>query len=823
MKIQYGLLRVVVLCMAIVLGMGVGYTCAQHPCTEFWLSFGEHRLTTTQDTGYFGSGVFGADIFFEIQINTMHQAKGYIHFTNSNESVPFSVSPGHVFSYRLTYKQAKGCYNRTLLKRDNLSVYVRSDSAITVSAIIRKNYSADATLVLPVEALGCNHIVFRQNGNTTPQQDELCVVVATQNNTSVVLDGQMLCSLDRGETYYFSIPFSASVTQRKIISSKPVALFNVEKLTNIPLSGIIDKLYEQYYSINTAGKDFFIPASDMGQDFVQVMATENNTSITTRGGTLRTDISGVGRLNGLGAGEWAWIEVFRRDSGCFISADKPVLVCSFLPSCNFRDPLRLRSGKGDPSVVWVPPLNHRVRSCIVKPFEIPGNANEMIPQYHVMIAVPFAGKDSCAVCVNSGKKTALYGGKWRDHPSGWSYYDMPLDKDTTYLFSNNAFGLQAYSYGLAEAESYYLLASAKFRNWERSFTANDTQYLKLPELFFCEQEITFQAEVADSLSHQPGHIRWYIDSVEEITARDQLVWKKYFTKGSYHIRMAVRYADEYDTATYIISSILHITRLEADVRTTPENCHHSDGSIILFVSSEDSASLTCMVDSTGGYRNPITGLKAGMYHITLQDRYCQWEQTVPIDSVAGPKADFDITDTIASEGMEIMFADKSLPGGAAINRWQWDMGDNTALSGNKVSHVYRLKNNYLIRLIVSDENHCLDTAEKRVRIVPAPCFPNAFAPDDGLQGNRFFRPMEECGRFHTFEMTIYNRWGNVVWRQCCNEGECPPYHDNSFWWDGKDMQGHPLSAGIYFYVVKATYSNSRLTPLYLNGSITLFR
>ena len=151
------------------------------------------------------------------------------------------------------------------------------------------------------------------------------------------------------------------------------------------------------------------------------------------------------------------------------------------------------------------------------------------------------------------------------------------------------------------------------------------------------------------------------------------------------------------------------------------------------------------------------------------------------------------------------------------------MGDNTALSGNKVAHVYRLKNNYIIRLIVSDENHCLDTAEKMVRIVPAPCFPNAFAPDDGLQGNRYFRPMEECGRFHTFEMTIYNRWGNVVWRQYCNEGECPPYHDNSFWWDGKDMQGHPLSAGIYFYVVKATYSHNRQNPLYLNGSITLFR
>ncbi len=822
MNKPHGTIRAGTFFLTMLLCMGAIHAHAQSSCTEFWLSFGEHRLRAL-DTGHFGNCTFGTELFFEIQINSMHQANGHIIFTHSNETVPFHVSPGHTFSYRPTYKQAKGCYHKTMDKRDNLSVCIQSDSSISVSAISRKNYDADATLVLPVEAVGCDYCIFRQNGNTTPQQDELCVIIATENNTVVKIGGQLLCTLDKGETYYFSISHSASGIQREIRSSKPVALFNVEKLTNIPLFGITDKLYEQYHPKSTGGKEFFIPASDMGSDFVQIMATENNTNITLSGGRLRTDISGPGKLNGLDAGEWAWIEISTADSGCHIITDKPALACSFLPSCNFRDPLRIRTGKGDPAMAWVSPLNRRVSSCIIKPFEIPGNPNEMIPQYHAMIVVPSAGKDSCSVCVNGGKNKALFGGEWYNHPSGWSYYDMLLDKDSTYLFSNSAFGLQAYSYGLAQTESYYMLASAKFRNWERSFTANDTHYLKLPELFFCEQEITFQAEVADSLSHQPGHICWYIDSVEEITARDQLVWKKHFTKGSYHIRMAVRYADEYDTATYSISSILHITRLEADVRTTPENCHHSDGSIILSVSSEDSASLTCMVDSTGGYRNPITGLKAGMYHITLQDRYCQWEQTVPIDSVAGPKADFDITDTIASEGMEIMFADKSLPGGAAINRWQWDMGDNTALSGNKVAHVYRLKNNYIIRLIVSDENHCLDTAEKMVRIVPAPCFPNAFAPDDGLQGNRFFRPMEECGRFHTFEMTIYNRWGNVVWRQCCNEGECPPYHDNSFWWDGKDMQGHPLSAGIYFYVVKATYSNSRLTPLYLNGSITLFR
>ncbi|MBQ5531935.1 MAG: gliding motility-associated C-terminal domain-containing protein, partial [Bacteroidales bacterium] len=92
-----------------------------------------------------------------------------------------------------------------------------------------------------------------------------------------------------------------------------------------------------------------------------------------------------------------------------------------------------------------------------------------------------------------------------------------------------------------------------------------------------------------------------------------------------------------------------------------------------------------------------------------------------------------------------------------------------------------------------------------------------------MEYNRVFCPLEESGMYLSFDMTIYNRWGNEVWHQCCKNGVCPRYHDSGFWWDGTDSQGKPLSAGVYFYVVKAVPSQSGSRPLLLKGSVTLFR
>ena len=73
------------------------------------------------------------------------------------------------------------------------------------------------------------------------------------------------------------------------------------------------------------------------------------------------------------------------------------------------------------------------------------------------------------------------------------------------------------------------------------------------------------------------------------------------------------------------------------------------------------------------------------------------------------------------------------------------------------------------------------------------CFievPNVFTPNnDGL--NDVFQVNSDCN-FTQFEMSIYNRWGNLVYRT----------FDFGIPWDGNDATGRDLPEGVYFYVFR---------------------
>ena len=68
--------------------------------------------------------------------------------------------------------------------------------------------------------------------------------------------------------------------------------------------------------------------------------------------------------------------------------------------------------------------------------------------------------------------------------------------------------------------------------------------------------------------------------------------------------------------------------------------------------------------------------------------------------------------------------------------------------------------------------------------------PNVFSPNgDGI--NDIFRPMEAIN-IGTYQLDIYDRWGRpVVTLQ---------HPDHA--WDGTNSLGHPLTEGVYFWVVR---------------------
>jgi len=97
-----------------------------------------------------------------------------------------------------------------------------------------------------------------------------------------------------------------------------------------------------------------------------------------------------------------------------------------------------------------------------------------------------------------------------------------------------------------------------------------------------------------------------------------------------------------------------------------------------------------------------------------------------------------------------------------------------------------------IVLVAKDANGC--EAYDTVQVIVIPCesdlkIPNVFTPNgDNLNDTYYIKYL--CP-ITDFLITIYNRWGNVVYKS----------NDYNFHWNGKDDNGKECSDGVYYYII----------------------
>jgi PKD repeat protein len=237
--------------------------------------------------------------------------------------------------------------------------------------------------------------------------------------------------------------------------------------------------------------------------------------------------------------------------------------------------------------------------------------------------------------------------------------------------------------------------------------------------------------------------------------------------------------------------------------------------------------------------------RSGKYPCTLIVTYsaagCKhtYNDTVGITIHPSPQAEFGIFDKEGNEvtdlsdrgirtGETARFTDLSQPGGGSIVQWHWMFGNGDSavnVQGSDQEHRYTgVSGVQQIWLHVHDANGCMDSIMHELLVTEFLSFPNVFSPNgDGI--NDCFVPLEVGGYFERFDMTIYNRWGGVVWQRYCTGGEkgrCPDYEHEDFWWNGKTATGANASEGVYFWVVSAT-PKSGTGDIILQGSVTLVR
>lgn len=160
----------------------------------------------------------------------------------------------------------------------------------------------------------------------------------------------------------------------------------------------------------------------------------------------------------------------------------------------------------------------------------------------------------------------------------------------------------------------------------------------------------------------------------------------------------------------------------------------------------------------------------------------------------GLDAFFTASNTDASLGETIFYVDGSTAQNPIVS-WNWSLGNVAPFTNNTgatVSSTYVTPGSIPITLIIEDALGCFDSYTTNIQVNGDFNMPNIFTPD-GNGANETFSFHYDI--FESFNISIMNRWGNVV-HQANNQ-------TGTIFWDGLTQSGQMAHEGTYFYIFDA--------------------
>lgn len=195
-------------------------------------------------------------------------------------------------------------------------------------------------------------------------------------------------------------------------------------------------------------------------------------------------------------------------------------------------------------------------------------------------------------------------------------------------------------------------------------------------------------------------------------------------------------------------------------------------------------------ETDSGSSVSFTYAEAGTYEVGLQVTTgfgCTDSTTSTISVFENPVADA----TYEATGPSVQFSADLLPGEEAT----WTILDTVYSGQNPFNYTFPDSGNYVIELLVINENGCMDTSLFSIHVEAVPQFetPNVFTPNGDLL-NDWFRP--ETYSMVEANMKIFNRWGRPVFTYA---GSIPPV--DQWGWDGTVNGGAKAAEGTYYYLL----------------------
>ncbi len=239
----------------------------------------------------------------------------------------------------------------------------------------------------------------------------------------------------------------------------------------------------------------------------------------------------------------------------------------------------------------------------------------------------------------------------------------------------------------------------------------------------------------------------------------------------------------------------------SSIQTTGENCNLSDGTAnFSFSPAASSIVWSSGITST---TNTALGLSAGNYTVTLTNGACATSTVITINPIIN-------TFTI-SPNIVIQQGNSTQINSSAGTSYTWTPITNLSCTNcpNPIANPDQTTS-YCVN---SFDGLCTYTNCVTIS-VETPCIinknysaPNAFSPNgDGNNDEFCIKGLSNC--ISTFEISIYNRWGEMVYSSA----------EADFCWDGK-YKGSTLDPAVFVYYLKALYLDN--TEILKKGNITL--
>lgn len=420
--------------------------------TEFWVSFmsNGHKYHTNAPNN-------GNWILTQVLISGKRDCTGTITNPQTGWSHDFNVRANNITTVEIPENVAyvDGLSEQVV----NKGLQIVSSDTVSVFCTNIAHLSFDASYVLPTQSLADDYLIQtdNQSSNTSSlpyvkeNETSAFLIIATEDGTTVDITPsvdtyngrtaghEFSVNLNKGQVY--QVRSTKSDGRRDLSGSKVtardckrIAVFNGNTLTAIPRNGSsYDHIFEQAMPLQAWGKSFVVTSSlEREADYVKITSAADNNEIRKNGELIAT----------LEHGQSYIFEMRTSEKSCFIESTGRSAVYLYNTS-------RGGNSIGDPSVVWIAPIEQRIDDITFSTFHDPNYAS--IDNHHVNIIV---NSEDAGTVTLDGRLIPANDFVTVNGSNAFVYTRKNIDHGVHRIQCPNGFNAHVYGFGIAKGYAY---------------------------------------------------------------------------------------------------------------------------------------------------------------------------------------------------------------------------------------------------------------------------------------------------------------------------------------------------------------------------------